>query len=70
MAADTMTDSDRWAALVEDWRAKQDAMLAFPLFERGMMRNDRLAEYERLRTTEREARERMDVFISALKASK
>jgi hypothetical protein len=23
--ADTMTDGERWAALVEDWRAREDA---------------------------------------------
>ena len=59
-----MTDGEKWDTLVKDWRAKFDAVLAFPLFENGMMQTDLLDEYERLREAEREARQRKDDFLA------
>lgn len=62
-----MTDGERSALLVADWQAKFNALIAFPLFKAGMMQNDRLDAYEALREAEREARQRKDEFIAALK---
>jgi hypothetical protein len=58
-----MTDDEAWDELCEVWEEKQQALLSYRLFEHGMMQNDRLAEYERLRDEERRAREAMDDFI-------
>jgi hypothetical protein len=58
-----MTDGETWDAIVADWQAAHDAVVAFPLFKGGMMQNALLGEFERLRATELAARDRMDSFI-------
>lgn len=63
-----MTEGDRYDSLVTDWQMKFSALVDFPLFKAGMMQNDRLDDYERLRDAEREARRRKDDFIETLKA--
>jgi hypothetical protein len=55
----------QWRILCREWREKHDALLSFPLFEKGWMVSDRLDECERLRAAEREVRDRMDAFIAA-----
>ena len=55
---------DQWAALAKDWRDKQCAMLAFPLFRNGWMQTERLPEYKALCAAAEEARRRMDAFIA------
>jgi hypothetical protein len=62
-----MTDGETWDALVEDWQAKHNAVIAFPLFKAGMMQNDLLEDFEALRDAEFAARHRMDEFIQAHK---
>jgi hypothetical protein len=63
-----MTDADKWDALVTDWQEKFNAVIAYPLFEGGMMHNDRLGGYEALVEAERAARCRKDDFIAAYRA--
>ncbi len=54
-----------WQRLCEEWHAKHQAVLSFPLFEGRRMQTDRLGEMERLRSAEQEVRDRIDAFIAA-----
>lgn len=58
-----MSDEEKWAELVEDWRQKFDALVCFPLFEGGLMQTDRFGEFERVRDEADAARAEMDKFI-------
>jgi hypothetical protein len=59
-----MAASDEWDTLVQASRVAHDALIRFPLFERGMMAIDRLPEFEKLQKADRIAREQMDKFLS------
>ena len=57
--------SKEWADLVEDWRAKHDALLDFLIYAASWMKTQLLTEYDTVVPAERSARSRMDAFIAA-----
>ena len=61
----TRDATEEWAYLVEDWQAKHDAVVGFPLYDGGMMRLDLLPEHEALVAAEKAAKAKMDAFIAA-----
>lgn len=62
-----MSDGKIWQILLKDWNQKHQALLDFPLFERGLLRLELLPEYQKLKDEEELARKRKDEFIEELK---
>jgi hypothetical protein len=65
---DDETLSREWQSLYDEWQAKHEAALRFPLFEGGWMVNGRRNEWERLRAAKHDVRDRMDAFIARYRA--